>query len=48
MNIEEALSIFKTVFKNQGLTNIQKFVFWETWQGKTYVEMADESNYDAD
>lgn len=48
MNIEEALSILKTVYKNQDLTNIQEFVFCETWREKTYVEMADESNYDAD
>lgn len=48
MNVEEALIILYTALKQKRLTSVQEFVFCQTWQGKTYAEMADNSSYDAE
>lgn len=48
MNFEEALSILYILIKQDSLTDVQELVFHETWRGRTYAEMADNSSYDAE
>ncbi|MBD2777863.1 AAA-like domain-containing protein [Iningainema tapete] len=46
MTVEEAL-IFLDKFLDQGLNNVQELVFRSSWEGQTYPEMAESSDYDA-
>jgi WD40 repeat protein len=48
MNLEEALAILDELLKEESLNDIQELVFRQTWQGKTYAEIAEETNYDPD
>lgn len=45
MNIEDALVIVDAVLPRR-LTNVQEQLFRRTWEGKTYLEIAEESGYD--
>lgn len=45
---EEALSIFNTVLPGVGLSNVQELVFCQSWEEKSYLEIAASSDYDAD
>jgi hypothetical protein len=48
MNFEDVLTSLDEVLKQKSLSNIQELVFRQTWQGKTYAEIAEEANYDPD
>ena len=47
MNIEDALNIVDSVLENKSLSNIQEAIFRQTWEGKTYSEIAEKAGYDA-
>jgi WD40 repeat protein len=48
MNLEEALAALDEILQQESLNDVQELVFRQTWEGKTYVEMAEETNYDPD
>ncbi|MDJ0677929.1 MAG: NB-ARC domain-containing protein [Calothrix sp. MO_167.B42] len=48
MTIEEALVLLDKLFLNKPLTDLQEIVFRESWQGKTYAEIAENEGYDDD
>jgi WD40 repeat protein len=48
MNYEDVLAILDGVLKQKPLSDTQELVFRQTWQGKTYAEIAEEANYDPD
>ena len=48
MNTKEALAILDRVLPNQHLSHIQELVFCQSWEGKTYQEIADIAGYDPD
>ena len=47
MTIEDALNIVDLVLANKSLSNIQEAIFRQTWEGKTYSEIAEVEGYDA-
>jgi hypothetical protein len=47
MNIEDALSIIDSILPGRSLNNIQELLFRQTWEGKTYLAIAENSGYDA-
>ncbi|MBD2179846.1 hypothetical protein H6S82_21595 [Planktothrix sp. FACHB-1355] len=47
MTVEEALAIVETVLDHKSLSTIQELVFRESWQGRSYQEMAKSYAYDA-
>jgi hypothetical protein len=48
MNFEQALIVLDEALQEEHLNNTQELVFRQTWEGKTYSEIAHELNYDAD
>jgi WD40 repeat protein len=48
MNLEDALATLDAVLQYESLNNIQELVFRQTWEGKSYAEIAEETNYDPD
>jgi hypothetical protein len=48
LNLEKALVILDTFLPSKSLSNVQELVFRQTWEGKTYAEIASESDYDDD
>jgi WD40 repeat protein len=46
MNVDEALVILDA-FLDRGLNDIQELVFRKAWEGQTYPEIAESSDYDA-
>lgn len=48
MNIEEALAVVDDLVQPQRLTALQDTIFRECWEGKTYQQIAENSDYDAD
>jgi hypothetical protein len=48
MNLEESLDILDKILKEESLNDVQELVFRQTWDGKTYAEIAEETNYDPD
>ncbi len=48
MNFEDVLTSLDEVLKQKSLSDIQELVFCQTWQGKTYAEIAEEASYDSD
>jgi WD40 repeat protein len=48
MNLEEALATLDEILQQESLNDVQELVFRQTWEGKTYAEMAEETNYDPD
>jgi hypothetical protein len=46
MNIEEALVILDTILQQECLNDIQDLVFRQSWEGRTYSEIAETSSYD--
>jgi WD40 repeat protein len=48
MNLEEALAILDEILHEESLNDVQELVFRQTWEGKTYSEIAEETNYDPD
>jgi len=47
MTIEDALNIVDSVLGNKSLSTIQEAIFRQTWDGKTYSEIAEKVGYDA-
>jgi hypothetical protein len=47
MTIEDALNIVDSVLGNKSLSTIQEAIFRQTWEGKTYSEIAEKVGYDA-
>jgi hypothetical protein len=47
MTIEDALNIVDSVLGNKSLSTIQEAIFRQTWEGKTYSEIAEKAGYDA-
>lgn len=47
MTIEDALNIVDSVLENKSLSTIQEAIFRQTWEGKTYAEIAEKAGYDA-
>jgi hypothetical protein len=48
MNLEEALAIVDDLVQPQRLSTLQEMIFRECWEGKTYQQIAENSDYDAD
>lgn len=48
MNVEEALAVVDDLVEPQRLTALQDTIFRECWEGKTYQQIAENSDYDAD
>ncbi len=48
MNLEEAIAILDEILTKESLNDVQELVFRQTWHGKTYSEIAEETNYDPD
>jgi hypothetical protein len=47
MTIDDALNIVDSVLGNKSLSTIQEAIFRQTWEGKTYSEIAEQAGYDA-
>jgi hypothetical protein len=47
MTIEDALNIVDFVLGDKSLSTIQEAIFRQTWEGKTYSEIAEQAGYDA-
>lgn len=47
MTIEDALNIVDSVLGHKSLSTIQEAIFRQTWEGKTYCEIAEKAGYDA-
>ncbi|GAP96963.1 WD40 domain-containing protein [Leptolyngbya sp. NIES-2104] len=47
MNSESAIALIETLLDHKRLTKVQEIVFRNTWEGKTYSEMAQACKYDA-
>ena len=48
MNEEHALSLLHQLLELEKLNDVQELVFRLSWEGKTYQQIAEESNYDHD
>ena len=47
MTIEDAIAIVDTALQQKRLNDLQEQVFRQTWEGKTYTEIAETCGYDA-
>ena len=47
MNVEQALLILDTDLEQKFLNNVQELVFHQSWLGKTYLEMSENSGYNS-
>ena len=47
MTIEDAIAIVDKALQNKRLSNIQEQVFRQTWDGRTYSEIAEVCGYDS-
>jgi len=47
MTIEEALNTVDSVLPGKSLSTVQELIFRYTWEGKTYLEIADIAGYDS-
>ncbi len=48
MTLEEALLVLDKILLHKPLTDLQEIVFCQSWQGKTYAEIAESEGYDDD
>ncbi|MBW4555415.1 MAG: pentapeptide repeat-containing protein [Trichormus sp. ATA11-4-KO1] len=48
MTVEEALVIVESILGKASLNDLQEIIFRQSWQQKTYPEIAEEFGYDAD
>jgi len=48
MTIEEALAIVETVLETASLNDLQEVIFRQSWERKTYPQIAEEFGYDAE
>jgi WD40 repeat protein len=46
MTVEDAIALVEQLLQKGRLTKVQEIVFRKSWAGKTYLEMAVESDYD--
>jgi hypothetical protein len=46
MTVEKAIALVEQLLERGRLTKVQEIVFRSTWEGKTYLEMAQEVKYD--
>lgn len=46
MTVEEALVIVETLLDYDHLSKIQELVFRQSWEGQSYVEIAESTGYD--
>ncbi|CAN1210396.1 hypothetical protein TUMEXPCC7403_09385 [Tumidithrix helvetica PCC 7403] len=47
MTIDDALLIVDSVLPHKSLSNVQELIFRYTWEGKTYLEIAEIAGYDS-
>lgn len=47
MNVDEAIALIEQLLERGKLTPAQEIVFRQSWLGKTYLEIAEEFDYDA-
>lgn len=47
MTVEDAIALVETLLDRKHLTKVQEIVFRQSWQGKTYLEIASACKYDA-
>lgn len=47
MTVEEAITLVEQLLERGRLTKVQQIVFRQSWIGKTYLEIARESDYDS-
>uniref|UniRef100_B8HM86 WD-40 repeat protein n=1 Tax=Cyanothece sp. (strain PCC 7425 / ATCC 29141) TaxID=395961 RepID=B8HM86_CYAP4 len=47
MTVEEAIELVEVLLERGRLTKVQEIVFRQSWEGKTYAEMAKNYQYDA-
>ncbi|MEM9271717.1 MAG: AAA-like domain-containing protein [Cyanobacteria bacterium P01_F01_bin.143] len=48
MTLEETLAIVDNLIQPERLTTLQEIILRQCWQGKTYQQIAEDSDYDAD
>ena len=48
MTVDEALTIVEAVVDYPSLNKVQKIVFRQSWEGRSYVEIAQSAGYDSD
>ncbi|AVH68511.1 NB-ARC domain-containing protein [Nostoc sp. 'Peltigera membranacea cyanobiont' N6] len=48
ITLEEALVIIDTVLAPNGLNDLQELVFRQTWDGRSYAEIAESAGYDSE
>ncbi|NJL42855.1 MAG: hypothetical protein HC935_04785 [Pseudanabaena sp. SU_2_4] len=48
MTVDEALTLLNAILQRQQLSQVQKLVFCQSWEGQTYQQIADRSGYDCD
>lgn len=48
MTVEEALAIVEIILGKASLNDLQEVIFRQSWEQKTYPEIAEEFGYDAD
>ncbi|ARV59629.1 hypothetical protein BZZ01_14200 [Nostocales cyanobacterium HT-58-2] len=48
MTVEEALTIVETVLETASLNDLQEVIFRQSWERKTYPQIAEEFGYDAE
>jgi hypothetical protein len=46
VSIEQALFVLDVMLKDQKLNALQELVFCQSWQGRTYPKIAEDTNYD--
>lgn len=48
MTCEEALVLVEALLPQVGISDLQELVFCQSWQGKSYLEIAENTGYEAD
>ncbi len=48
MTVEEALAIVESILEKTSLNDLQEIIFRQSWEQKTYPEIAEKFGYDAD
>lgn len=48
MTCEEALVLVAALLPHGGISDLQELVFCQSWQGKSYLEIAENTDYEAD
>lgn len=48
MTVDEAITLVESVLDYQSLNKVQKIVFRQSWEGRSYLEIAQSAGYDPD